>query len=143
MPLFGSKKKKKNEDIEAPEEDGLFMARGSEKLASDAALASSEDGEDSEPDLAALTGDDPLDLSAPEDEAEETSAEAAPEPPKAEEPSGADDILSAFEDDEESGDLADLTKDLEDVPMAELMDELRSIRATLPPEALENSENVG
>ena len=38
MPIFGSKKKKEQgADIEAPEEDGLFMARSSEAAASEAA----------------------------------------------------------------------------------------------------------
>ncbi len=152
MPLFGSKKKKKKErgaDIEAPEEDGLFMARGSEAVDSEGAPAPSVDSEDNESDPAALTGDDVADLSALEGEAEETAEpdEAAAETPTAaapeEEKSNADDLLAAFADDDEvSGDLADITKDLDDVPMADLLAELREIRMTLPPEALEHSEDV-
>lgn len=151
MPLFGSKKKKKKErgaDIEAPEEDGLFMARGSEAVASEGAPAPTVDGEDNESDPAALTGEDVADLSALEGEAEETAEpdEAAAETPTAaapeEEKSNADDLLAAFADDEVEGDLVDITKDLEDVPMADLLAELREIRTTLPPEALTSGEDV-
>ena len=150
MPLFGSKKKNKERgaDIEAPEEDGLFMARGSEASASEAAAAPSLDGEDGESDPAALTGDDVTDLSAGDGEAQETPGleEVAAETPaaaaKEEDKSSTDDLLAAFQDDDTHGDLTDITKDLEDVPMAELLAELREIRATLPPEALEKSEDA-
>ena len=141
MPLFGRKKKDKKEeegaDIEAPEEDGLFMAQGSDAEAP--AAAAPADGEATS-DL--VPDDDAPDLSVLDGGSEEAeSAEAPVEAPAAEE-SNADDLLSAFEDDETYGDLADLVKDLEDVPMAELMEDLRQIRTTLPPDVIGTGEDV-
>ena len=150
MPLFGSKKKKEQRgtDIEVPEEDGLFMARNSEQTDTEAGSAPSVDEENNETEPGTLTGDDALEVSGLEGEAQETtdSKEASAEVPaaatNAEDESGADDLLAAFQDDETHGDLTDITKDLEDVPIADLLAELREIRATLPPEALENDEDV-
>ena len=138
MPLFGKKKnkdkkKEKGSDIEAPEEDGLLMARGAD-------APSLEDGVgESGPDT--QTEEEARDLSVLDGGSAETP-EAAETPPAAEEKSNADDLLSAFDDDDSGGELAELTKDLEDVPMAELIAELREIRLTLPPEALESDEDV-
>ncbi len=149
MPLFGSKKKKEQgADIEAPEEDGLFMARGSDQPDPEAATESSLDDEDSESDPAVLTEDDAPDLSVLDGDSEETqeSGETPAETPTAaaekEDESSAADLMSAFQDDETHGDLADITKDLEEVPMADLLAELREIRTTLPPEALGTGEDV-
>ena len=146
MPLFGSKKKKdkkkeKGADMESSEDDGLFMARGSDAASPEKAAALSLEDGDGEPDPDIQTEDEAPGLSVLDGGPEETSEPAAPA--AAEEPSNADDLLSAFDDDDDSGgELAELTKDLEDVPMAELLAELREIRMTLPPEVLESGEDV-
>lgn len=148
MPLFGKKKKdekkEQGSDIEAPEEDGLLMARGSAAPAPEAAADTSVEGGDSEPDLEAATEDDAVDLSALDGDLEETpeQAETPTAAVEAEEKSNADDLLSAFEDDDSGGDLKDITKDIEDVPIADLLAELREIRTTLPPDALETGQDV-
>ena len=105
-------------------------------------------GEDAEPAPVALTGDDAADGSAVEGEAQETpeSGEASAEKfsvaAEAEDESSADDLLVAFQDEDTYGDLADITKDLDDIPMADLLAELRDIRAMLPPEALLKREDA-
>ena len=141
MPLFGSKKKKEQQgtNIDAPEEDGIFMARASEAPTSDGAKPS--DGESVEPELSDLepTNEEETEPALDSDEATaETPAAAA----KAENESSADDILAAFEDDETEEDLTEITKDLEDVPIADLLADLREIRAMLPAEALEQAEDA-
>ena len=138
MPLFGKKKKKEQgDDIEDPEEEGLFMARGSDQTDMEGATNPSADGESVE--------SEPSDLEA----ALEVEGEPAPESDEApiaaaeaEDKSDADDLLSAFQDDDTEADLTDITKDLEDVSIAELLAELREIRATLPAEALEQGEDA-
>lgn len=138
MPLFGSKKKKKQgSDIEAPEEDDLLMARGSAASAPEAGPEPPVDAEDSESDPT-VPEDDAVDLSVLDGDPDETPAET----PEAEEKSNADDLLAAFEDDDSYGELAEITKDLEDIPIADLLADIREIRTALPPEALETGQDV-
>lgn len=141
MPLFGSKKKKEQQgtNIEAPEEDGIFMARSSEASTSDEAKPS--DGESVEPELSDLESANEGETE-PASDADEATAEPPAAAAKAEDESSADDLLAAFQDDETEGDVTDLTKDLEDVPIADLLADLREIRAMLPAEALEQAEDA-
>lgn len=146
MPLFG---KKKNEeagqggDIEAAEEDGLLMSTRGAAPAAEHEAAPEPEAE--------------MPAAGPSDEtADGMSAEAAPDgevrdgesaegeedddpasfaaKAESEEETGDDDLLSMFKDDESHGELAELTKDLDDVPIADLLAELREIRSTLPPD---------
>jgi len=145
VPLFGSKKKEKpGTDIEAAEEDGLFVSRSSEGPETEVApvppSATTADGESGEPEPSL---DSALEEEVePEPESDEAPAEPVSVAAKAEGESGVDDLMAAFQDDETHGELADITKELDDVPMADLLAELRDIRGLLPAEALENTEDA-
>jgi len=161
MPLFGSKKKEsQGDDIEDEEGEGLFMAQSSEQSPA-AAIAEDVSAVESDADEApAESGEAPSGVFTVAAEADEAStaegdAEETPESDKApdrtftvaaeadaEEDSSVDDLMSAFQDDETHGDLADMTKDLEDVPISDLLAELREIRAMLPAEAHQESEEA-
>ena len=83
MPLFGSKKKKdkkkeKGADMESSEDDGLFMARGSDAASPEKAAALSLEDGDGEPDPDIQTEDEAPGLSVLDGGPEETSGPAAP-----------------------------------------------------------------
>jgi len=156
MPLFG-KKKDKAVDIEAPEDEGLLMATGGETGAKAVSLPSAPTA--AEPDAEAgndIDDDDLSDAAAAAlaaaadvpDGAGVVGEDGAAEAPKltlvkaSAEESSEDDLLSMFKDSESYGELADLIKDLEDVPAADLLAELREIRGVLPPDVLAEGEQA-
>lgn len=151
MPLFGSKKKQDDDeapvgvDIGAAEEDGLLM--------STAAAAPEKGGgaplKSVPVDAAAVdmpnqpVGEEEGDDEPPADEGEEGgSSEEAPANFAVQVESGdaTDDLLAVFKDGAAHGETAELTKDLDDIPIQDLLMELREIRSQLPPDVLEQQE---
>lgn len=62
---------------------------------------------------------------------------------KAEEPEEAaadDDLLSAFKIEEVQSDLTDLTKDIEEIAMTDLLEQLRDVRGMLPATSAEDED---
>jgi hypothetical protein len=149
MPLFG-KKKDSGTDIEAAEEDGLLIQTGGAPAADETAPAPQSVPEPAPPvDLDEPLSDDAesalAGLDGNEGDRDETDGEESEEGSTqfsvaASEDSKEDDILSMFNDSESYGDLAELTKDIDDVAASDLLAELREIRSMLPAEALEDQQ---
>lgn len=154
MPLFG-KKKETGKDIEAAEEDGLLMSTAGVQPEAPAEPAPAPpprpvveeeplnaDDEISDAAAAALAGGEEEEEEAAQDNGNVEPAEPARFSVSAESEEGDDNILSMFTDQESYGELAELTKDIDDVSMSDLLAELREIRSALPSYALEEDNEA-
>lgn len=162
MPFlkFGKKKSDEDEDLEAPEESGLLMTTKGNQPGSagepDPEPASPEPVDELDsgttqdqptvvvtPGGAAAEEVDPLlDAALADPDAEDqTESDAEADTGESKE-SDAADLMSAFTDDETYGDLTNLIKDIEDIAAIALLEELREVRAMLPPEVLDEGESV-
>jgi len=139
--MFGKGKKDKDgEDAAlaalAAEEAGLLISTGpqwdgaqqEQQAPADASVAGAELADPGEPSAEAQ----------PDPGAEPAAAEPAADEPAAAEPA-ADDPLALFRAVVADTSAGDLTKEIDDVPMEALMEELREIRSMLPATAPEEA----
>ncbi len=101
-----------------------------------AAAESGGDGGEGEASAAPAEEDDDLLAAA---EAPTAADEVKPEE-AAKDDAAEDDLLSAFKVEEVHSDLADLTKDIEEVAMTDLLDQLRDVRGMLPATPAEDED---